>query len=387
MSASLTAPTIRHVDTAEPVPKSQTTSVRHLHGPVADFLLLGGSSFLVLPILLALPQVEYRGAIALVTLLLANVINHPHFAHSYQIFYREFGKKLISPDLPLSMRVRFAVAGIIVPIVLILYFGVAVAIGDARLIGLGGNIMALFVGWHYVKQGYGMLMVDAALKRRFFSDPEKKVLLINAYVVWSAAWLYVNDVASKNELWGLQYYSFDVPSWLIACVTFLVAGTTLAAAATFWEKHLSGKSLPLTGVMAYAVTLYLWVLFARLDPLWLLVIPALHSLQYLAVVYRFQTNYQKAKTRNIEVGGVWRKAAASASVQLTLFAVAGLLIGGALFWVIPKSLDASVAYNSDLFGPTLFLFMFWVVVNVHHYFIDSVMWRRDNPETKLHLFA
>src|SRR4249919_1657335 len=79
-------------------------SVRHLHGPVSDFLLLGGLSFLVLPVMIALPADGYLGAVAFWTLLLANVINNPHFAHSYQIFYRGFGAKLGSQERPVSLR-------------------------------------------------------------------------------------------------------------------------------------------------------------------------------------------------------------------------------------------------------------------------------------------
>jgi hypothetical protein len=74
-------------------------------------------------------------------------------------------------------------------------------------------------------------------------------------------------------------------------------------------------------------------------------------------------------------------------VQLTVFALLGLAIGASLFWLVPNWLDARIQYDKRLFGPTLFLFVFWVSVNVHHYFIDSVMWRRENPETKLHLFS
>lgn len=33
------------------------------------------------------------------------------------------------------------------------------------------------------------------------------------------------------------------------------------------------------------------------------------------------------------------------------------------------------------------LFAAWVFVNVHHYFIDSVIWRSDNPDARRHLFA
>ena len=79
------------------------------------------------------------------------------------------------------MQARYIFAGLVAPALLVAFFAVGIARGDARLLGYGGNIMALFVGWHYVKQGYGMLMVDAVLKRNFFKDPEKKVFLLNSY--------------------------------------------------------------------------------------------------------------------------------------------------------------------------------------------------------------
>jgi hypothetical protein len=362
-------------------------SVRHLHGPVTDFLLLGGLSFLVLPVMLLLPVDGYQGYVAFWALLLANVINHPHFAHSYQIFYRGYRSKLSSTERPLSLRIRYAVARILVPIVLAAFFLFGIATKDVRLVGLGGNVMALFVGWHYVKQGYGMLMVDAVLKRRFFSDQEKKVMLINAYAVWITAWLFFNQEASRNELWGLQYFSFAVPALILDVAMAAVVLSTGAVTLTLMQRYRAGKKLPVTGVIAYAVTLYLWTLFARINPLWLLVIPALHSIQYLAVVYRFQTNLAKANAAQRSGGGTWRSALNGHRVRLTLFAATGLLIGAALFWGLPAFFDARIAYESKIFGPTLFLFLFWVTVNVHHYFLDSVMWRRDNPETKLHLFS
>ena len=35
----------------------------------------------------------------------------------------------------------------------------------------------------------------------------------------------------------------------------------------------------------------------------------------------------------------------------------------------------------------MFLFVFWIFINVHHYFLDNVMWRRENPDTKKYLFC
>ncbi|MGX7876863.1 hypothetical protein ACVDG5_033120 [Mesorhizobium sp. ORM6] len=57
------------------------TPQKYLFGPFIDFLMLGGSALLILPILYFVP-LEYEGLVAAVMLLLTNLINHPHFAHS-----------------------------------------------------------------------------------------------------------------------------------------------------------------------------------------------------------------------------------------------------------------------------------------------------------------
>ena len=44
-------------------------------------------------------------------------------------------------------------------------------------------------------------------------------------------------------------------------------------------------------------------------------------------------------------------------------------------------------YDTELFGATMFMFMFWIFINLHHYFLDNVIWRRENPETGKFLFA
>jgi len=43
--------------------------------------------------------------------------------------------------------------------------------------------------------------------------------------------------------------------------------------------------------------------------------------------------------------------------------------------------DRRAARFSDL-GPTPYFAALFAVVNLHHYFMDFVIWRRDNPETK-----
>ena len=63
------------------------------------------------------------------------------------------------------------------------------------------------------------------------------------------------------------------------------------------------RRLPANGLLAYFVSLYPWLLFVKVSPLWLLVVPALHSLQYLAVVWRFEANYEKARLAEPDTTG------------------------------------------------------------------------------------
>jgi hypothetical protein len=376
-----------HLSADAPV-SVQATPQKYLFGPFIDFFMLGGSAFLILPVLYFVP-LKYEGLVALTAFLLSHLINQPHFAHSYQIFYRNFARKVRGDGYDRNLQIRYIIAGIAVPLIMGAFFAYGSVTGNARLLGYATNAMGFFVGWHYVKQGYGMLMVDAVLKRRFFKDQDKKVLLFNGYAVWLFAWLQTNVVITERQFWGLDYYTFAVPPWLLNIALAVAAASSAATAVMFvvrWRKH--GGALPYNGVVAYVVSLYAWILFVTINPLWLLVVPALHSLQYLAVVWRYQTNVERDRADAVEdpkfkilsiLGPLYR-------LRVLTFIVAGTILGALGFWLVPMALTALVPYDKQVLGSSLFLFIAWIFINVHHYFLDNVMWRRGNPEVSKYLF-
>ena len=362
----------------------------YLFSPIVDFLCLGGSSLLLFPFMLLVPADEYKVSVAAAMLLVAHFINHPHFAHSYQIFYRNFAAKVSGTSLGRTMQLRYIFAGIVAPALLIAFCAYGIVTTDARLLGYGANLMALAVGWHYVKQGYGMLMVDAALKKRFFDDRTKKILLANCYAVWGAAWLNFNAAVSKNDLWGLQYYTFSIPQPIVVAAGMIAVATgtvTLFALAAIWKAK---RTLPVNGVIAYVVSLYIWLLFVRVHPIWALVVPALHSLQYLLVVWRYQLNYASAQASqdSYPQHSLARQLLGPHPFRhFALFSAGGALLGFLGFWGLPIIAGATVPYDTAVLTGTLFLFVFWMVINVHHYLMDNVMWRRENPDTRRYLFG
>ncbi|WP_374332947.1 hypothetical protein [Aestuariivirga sp.] len=363
---------------------------RYLFGPFVDFFCLGGVSLLIMPLLLLVPASRYELQFSAFMLLLANFINHPHFAHSYQLFYRGFRSKAFTRELGAGMQARYLFSGIGVPILLAAFFAYCILRGDVKLLGQGGNVMALFVGWHYVKQGYGMLMLDAALKRNFFRETDKKILLVNSYAVWIAAWLGANAYVSSRQMAGLQFYTFDFPQWFVVAAELAALATSAAAAWAIFQHWRSSGSLLVNGVMAYAVSLYAWLLFVRFNPLWIIVVPALHSLQYLIVVWRFELNVGRSEVAHAHTGStsvLARLLGSELAAHLVLFAVGGLSLGFIGFWGLPMLLNTYMPYDQALFGGALFVFVFWIFINVHHYFIDNVMWRRENPDTRRFLFG
>lgn len=343
--------------------------------PWVDFLCLGGLTFILFPILLVLPE-RFRPELIFLAWAVSDLINHPHFAASYQIYYRGFRAKAFGDVLSPGMRLRYQFAGIWAPAALAAYLISGALLANPQMLGWAANLMFFLVGWHYVKQGYGMLIVDSVFQRCFFNETEKTVLRWNAYACWIVYWLAGNWVIDQRDLWGFGYYSLPVPVWVIVCAAVVAGVSTLLSFRIFALRLSQGQGLPLTGVMSYVVTIYIWLIGFH-QPMTLLVIPALHSLQYLLIVGRFEAN--RAKQLG-EAGkpGKW---------PVARFATLAVVLGLSGFWWVPKLLELTVRYDAEVYGGAVFLFMFWVFINIHHYLLDNVMWRRENPEARTYLFG
>jgi hypothetical protein len=381
-STALTLPQVAEGDQLD-AGRSNAAQTSLLH-PLVDFFFLGGATLVIAPLLWIMP-ISALPWVAGISIFLSNFINYPHFAHSYQIFYRNFREKLTDATMPLPLRARYWFAGIILPTLLIAFMLVCVVREDVRRLGLAGNLMVFLVGWHYAKQGYGMLMVQAAIHKRFFDSNEKNILQINAYACWVFAWLLLTYTLGQRSLFGIEYYLLNVDvAWVYVAGGIAAATTAMTLGMLVLKGYRKHWTLPWTGVVAYLTTLYVWLL-AALHPLLMFVVPVLHSLQYLTVVWRFEYNRERAND-----GGGWLLRQAFGDTTRKRFArfiVLGLFLGFLGFLFVPITLDTYVGYNTELLSNALFLFIFWIFINTHHYFIDNVIWRRENPETREHLFS
>jgi hypothetical protein len=348
-----------------------------------EFWLTGGGSLLLLPVCWVLERTlgldDAELAVGFVTFHAAHVINDPHFAVTYLLFYRNVRQRVLSSEFSGAQRVRYALAAFVVPLALASWAASALLGQSARSLGWMTQLMFLLVGWHYVKQGFGVVTVLSARHGVSYGAAERRALLAHAFAGWAHAWSSPFDPGRTVEEKGLIYTTLAHPAWLepaTRAVFFLSAAPAALLLLLKWRRDGALRLSPLLGFLA---SVWLWTVYSGIDPLFMYLIPALHSLQYLYFVWLMKRNQARAHEGPPSFGR-------PVAVVLGSLAASAVLLGLALFHVLPAALDGALvdarsARVSEL-GATPYFAAIFTFVNLHHYFMDAVLWRRDNPETR-----
>ncbi len=371
----------RHVADARalvPVPAPPVSAL-------VEFLLVGGAT----PLLFALAWWLRRSlgldaselAVGFVMFHAAFVVNDPHFAVTYCLFYRDFVARAFGGAFGARLRARYVIAGIAVPLGLAVWAAMALATKSATSLGWMIQLMFLLVGWHYVKQGFGVMTVLAARRGVRFARSERIALLAHAYAGWAHAWANPADPGTEVEEKGVVFTTVLHPAWLERATHVVFLGTACALVVILLRKRRREGRLPIaTPLTALFCSIWSWSIYSSIDPLVVYAIPALHSVQYLYFVWLLR----RGEARERE-GPPWFEL--SAATRLGALAASALGLGWLLFHgapsllddlLVPRRLPAGLA----ALGPTPYFAALYTVVNVHHFFMDSVIWRRENPETR-----
>ena len=239
------------------------------------------------------------------------------------------------------------------------------------------QFMFVIVGWHYTKQSYGVIMVTSTMNQYYYTRWEAGILKFNMYALWMTSFLFFNiGIHEQPDYWGIRYFSLNFPKEALyaaygATALSLIAGVIVLGIRIYQTK----KWPPFISILGFA-SIYAWFLPVFFNSIYFLAIPFFHSIQYFTFVFALKNNEVTAQTHNPKNG---KKAV------FQYFALA-ILSGALLFEGVPRVLGVVVDYNHELFGDGLMLFIFSVFINIHHYFIDNVIWRKDNPLVQKYLF-
>jgi hypothetical protein len=359
----------------------------YLFHPITDFLLAGGGSVLIaVPVFwLIRDKVSAYPTALWLSVVLGVFINYPHFAHSYQLLYSGIGQRIFGRDTTAKVKLKYVWAGFVAPVLIGAFLVLAYLNGNARVLGYAANAFWFTTGWHYVKQGYGVVTVLSAVRRIYFSTVEKRVLLLNGYAVWIYSWMALNVELHEQTFFGVTYFTLDLPSALLTAARIAALLTTAALLIVIAKRVVQRQPVSWNGIIGYVSSLYLWVIAFYADPIFMLFVPAFHSLQYMLFVWRYQVNKVAGSAGASEF--IARGTSKAPTMELVKFVIAGLVLGFIGFVALPALLQSSLSPDPVLWGPTVFTFMFVAWINIHHYFIDNVIWRRDNEDVRRYLFA
>lgn len=355
--------------------------VRSRFGWLPEFLLVGGGTLPLLPLAYLLRQKlgldDAELLVGFVMFQAAHVINDPHFAVTYLLFYRNVRRRAFGAEYSPAQRARYWAAGVFVPLALISFIVFALARHSAEKLGYLLQLMFFLVGFHYVKQGFGVVTVLSARRGVRFDATERRAILAHCISAWLFARTNPRDLGHESNSDGVYFNTFAHPPGLETATRVAFALSTLFllfVLARKWKRD--GRVPPLVPLTGFLATVWLWTAFSKLDPLLVYVIPALHSIQYLYFVWLSRKNeaFESAGPESFRSVG-------SSLVWLFASAVA---LGWFLFRGLPFWLDHYLVLKDpfDALGETPYFAAIGTFVNLHHYFMDAVIWRRESPEAR-----
>lgn len=368
-----------------------------------DFLLIGGLALVVWLIIMVGEGRWYwvdpaTAAFPTGALFLANFVNHPHFMISYKLAYSRGASFLLKNTFQLAivpmvlLGLAFAgfywgndtpTSGGIVSILNPLYTLLGAAMRPERYATFSQATLALLisgmyftVGWHYAKQAFGAMMVYGHFDGYALLPWQRVLIRYSLLSTWWTTWLYGQMGSVPYSYYSLGLFRLDLPRplyWISLVVTWSLA-------AFFWigviVRNLRlNRTLPSLNFIVPWVALFIWHLPPFHHPEYFYIIALFHSLQYMPFVFKIEKARLVENPRSVG----W-------PLRLVLIAIFTVVTGYLSFHYLPESLDPQLNTKTR-FGMEYVLIATLAFINIHHYFIDNVLWRFKDPRVKEWLLA
>jgi hypothetical protein len=326
--------------------------------PLVDFACIGGASILTFALLAA----AYRaGAVQAAWVwtaaaLLTWVCNYPHFAATNYRLYQSrqnasqypFTAYVVPPLIAAAMAASFMMPNVVAP-----YFV---------------KLFLLWSGYHYSGQSVGLSLVYA--RRAGFALGRLERLALSGFVFGTyflsvARW---ESGTGTLSYFGIAYPTLRLPQYvaILAGYGMWMCGALFLLLVVNWCVT-NRRVLPPV-VLLPAASQLLWFVVGAGDQNFNAFVPFFHSLQYLLVAWSMHLK-EKLETEGIEPS---RRYVARESLRWGALIVAG---GGFLFWMLPHTLASSTGYGYQFAGPIVL-----AGVQIHHFFVDGVIWKLKNPK-------
>lgn len=327
-----------------------------------DYLVVGLGSIFAFIALLFTYGTESALWAAQLALALQIVINHPHFAATnYRLYHNR------------ENIMQYPITALVIPWIIL-----AVVIGSFYSPKFIAPIFyKVFMYWspyHFSGQTLGVTLIYAR-RAGFFVGKWERFTLSN--VIYSS-FLYMTArgdmITAATDIVlpamsDVDQYRLGLPIWVsqVILVWMIVNAVGFTCLVIKWCQEQKRMLPPI--VLLPLVTQLIWFIPGAFVKSFYLFVPMFHSLQYLLIAWSLQLK-EKMDVEKItpSVGYVVKETAR--------WGLINLILGGILFWAIPTGLY--YIFRNDLgwnFSDVFVLAIIGAGVQVHHFFVDGVIWK------------
>ncbi len=332
-----------------------------VNAPV-DFLVIGGGSLVVYFLFLHYHSLASSPRVLTLAATLVWVCNYPHFASTNYRLYRTR-----------SNVQQYPLTATLVPLLMV---GAVVAafVSPGAVAPLFVELYLLWSPYHFSAQTLGITLVYGRRCGFSINQLERKSLagfVFLTFLVQSARSQVVGVRAAP--FYGIASYpTLGLHSWVpnVLEVAMWVCGGTFVALMLWRALRGDGLVPPIVLLPAIAQSAWFVGLVPGATPLnFFYLVPFFHSLQYLLIAWGVQMK-ETLDERHAQPSG---RFVLGETARWALISFAG---GYALFWALPR---IGAHFGRSLAFSTAVVF---AVVQVHHFFVDGVIWKLKNPRVQ-----
>lgn len=328
----------------------------YLVGPAVDALVMGGASVLLYAACLLLEGGSGGAAIVsawAVTGALVAAMNGSHFAATSYRLYR-------SPE---SAR-QFPLTAVLVPAAVL----AGVAASFRWPLAVAPYFVKLFLLWspyHYSGQTVGLSALYARRAGTVLESGERRALEGFVFGTFLASAARAETQVNRFDYLGVAYPSLGLPAWVSWSCAAVMAACGAAFLLLAWRRRARGRALPWIVFVAPAAQ-FVWFILGPRSELFYPLVPMFHGAQYLFVSWFLHLQERRREGAARTLAG-----AATETARWGGWSLAGYVV---LFLLLPKWLAESTG-QSFLFATAVFT----GGVQLHHFFVDGVIWRLRTP--------
>lgn len=308
------------------------------------------------------------------------LINSPHFIASYRILYGKRQNFRRHPFVTLVLPI-FAIS----LLGYICYWGPLNTSNEPVSAVSQPNVMLaltylapIFLGWHYVGQSWGTTACFAYLAGFRMNPVQRKLIrfgfmsLFVYHLTWACASMEILE-----QLFPLQRAGeFMIKALMSVCRVLVLASFFAGVWGFFQISKEHERRIPATVWLPWVAT-YSWYVMVDVYPQAFFLLQIFHALQYLMFPVRVELNEHQSPRPGRHILIYDR--------HMLIYYGALVAVGYIAFeWT---TLLERIHLTNQTGTMVLLGTATMMCINIHHYFIDAVIWKIREPEVRESLFG